>query len=54
MHYKLLQGVKEKGGKSLLSLSGFYKVAQIVGIQLCIAKWKNLEMSQLDIPMQSL
>lgn len=59
IRYKTLQLSKEKGGLSLPNIENYYKSAQLrYLIYLCDpyynAKWKNLELSQLDIPLQSL
>lgn len=57
--YKTLQLSKEKGGRSLPCLSDYYKAAQLRPLVICCnpeytAKWKDLETSQIDIPLQSL
>lgn len=59
IRYKTLQLSKEKGGLALPNIENYYKSAQLrYLIYLCDpnynAKWKNLELSQLDIPLQSL
>jgi len=56
---KTLQLSKEKGGLALPNIESYYKSAQLrCLIYLCDpyynAKWKNVELSQLDIPLQSL
>ena len=57
--FKTQQLSKEKGGMSLPCLENYYKAAQLQYLVCwCIndyeAKWKELEINQLDIPLQSL
>ena len=59
IQFKTLQLSKEKGGRSLPCLTDYYKAAQLRPLACCcnpvyIAKWKDLETSQLDIPLQSI
>ena len=59
VRFKSLQLSKEKGGMSQPCLEYYYKAAQLqYHIYWCIndyeAKWKELEINQLDIPLQSL
>ncbi len=59
IRYKTLHLTKEKGGMSLPCLEDYYKAAQLQYIVYWCkedydAKWKELEFSQLDIPLQSL
>lgn len=59
IQFKTLQLAKEKGGRSLPCLSDYYKAAQLRPLACCCnpnytAKWKDLEISQLDIPLQSI
>ncbi len=57
--FKTLQLSKEKGGRALPCLFYYYKAAQLRSLVCCCnpdytAKWKDLEISQLTIPLQSL
>ena len=59
IQFKTLQLSKEKGGRSLPCLAHYYKAAQLRLLACCCnsnytAKWKDLEISQLDIPLQSM
>ncbi len=54
-----MQLSKEEGGRALPCLLDYYKAAQLRSLVCCcnpdyIAKWKDLEISQLAIPLQSL
>ena len=56
---KTLQLPKEKGGRSQPCLADYYKAVQLRPLACCcnpnyMAKWKDLETSQLDIPLQSI
>lgn len=59
VRFKTLQLLKEKGGTSLPCLEDYYKAAQLRYL-VCwcnddySAKRKELELSQLDIPLQSI
>lgn len=58
VRHKTLQLPRRSGGMGLPSLKGYYKAAQIRPLTLwCIqeyvAKWKAVELSLLDIPLQS-
>lgn len=58
IQFKILQLSKEKGGRSLPCFSDYFKAAQLRALACCcnsdyVAKWKDLEISQLAIPLQS-
>ena len=59
VRYKTLHLPKERGGMSLPCLEDYYKAAQLqYMVYWCMedygARWKELELNQLDIPLQSL
>lgn len=59
IQFKTLQLSKEKGGRSLPCLFDYFKAAQLRPLVCCCnpnytAKWKDFEISQLNIPLQSL
>lgn len=59
VRFSTLQLPKEKGGMSLPCLEDYYKAAQLRYLvnwcnPHCMAKWKELDQSQLDIPLPSL
>lgn len=59
IRYKTLYLPKQKGGMSLPCLEDYYKAAQLQYVvywcrEDCDTKWKELELSQIDIPLQSL
>ena len=58
IQFKTLQLPKEKGGRSLPCLSYYFKAAQLRPLACCCnpeytAKWEDLEISQLTVPLQS-
>lgn len=59
VRYKTLQLPKQSGGMGLHNLKDYYLAAQIRPLMLwCnkeyLAKWKHMELSRLDRPLQSL
>lgn len=57
--FRTLQLPKDKGGRALPSLEDYYKAAQLCSLvywcdPLYEAKWKTLEQSQIEIPLQVL
>ncbi len=57
--YKTLHLSKDEGGMSIPCLESCYEAAQLQYVVYwcdvgCDARWKELELSQLDIPLQSL
>ena len=59
IHYKTLYLPRDKGGMSLPCLENYYRAAQLQYVVYWCkedydAKWKELELNQLDIPLQPL
>lgn len=59
IRFQTLQLPKDKGGMALPCLEDYYRAAQLQFlvcwcVPTCDAKWKALEQSQINIPLQSL
>lgn len=59
IRFQTLQLPKDKGGMALPCLEDYYRAAQLRSLvcwwdPVCDAKWKDLEQSQISIPLQSI
>jgi len=59
IRFQTLQLPKDKGGMALPCLEDYYRAAQLRSLVCwcdpeCDAKWKDLEKSQISVPLQSI